>query len=29
MAEALRIAGLVCHTWCKRMGFVRVVAGDK
>ena len=19
----------ICHTWCKRMGFVRVVAGDK
>jgi hypothetical protein len=18
-----------CHTWCKRIGFVRVVAGDK
>jgi hypothetical protein len=22
-------AGTGCHTWCKRMGFVRVVAGDK
>jgi hypothetical protein len=21
--------GAGCHTWCKRMGFVRVVAGDK
>ena len=20
---------LGCHTWCKRKGFVRVVAGDK